>query len=135
MNIVLQVDKYSRECDSTLYAGMTQKQNGKPIPPIHYSFAKYHLWKGIKPKRAFRSHFRLIRAVTKLLTSEKNVDEVANWRKIIKIKDQISGLFLNSSSLLIFQQSYQSIYWSYEANFNTSNHNFFSPECPFLLFN
>ena len=48
------------ECDSTLYVGMTRKQNGGPIPPIHYSFTKYRLWKGIKPKRTLSSLFRLI---------------------------------------------------------------------------
>ena len=31
------------ECDSTLYVGMTRKQNGGPIPRIHCSFAKYRL--------------------------------------------------------------------------------------------
>ena len=32
------------ECDSTLYVGgMMQKQSGGPIPPIHYSFAKYYI--------------------------------------------------------------------------------------------
>ena len=32
------------ECDSTLYVGMTRKQNGGPIPPIHYNFAKNHIY-------------------------------------------------------------------------------------------
>ena len=31
------------ECDSTLYVGMTRKQNGGPIPRIHCSFAKSRL--------------------------------------------------------------------------------------------
>ena len=32
------------ECDSTLYVGMTHKQNGGPIPPIHYNFAKNRIY-------------------------------------------------------------------------------------------
>ena len=61
---------------------------------VHCSFAKSHLWTGIKPKRAFRSHFRLILEIKQLLTSEKMVVEVANRRKVKKIKGQIFGLLL-----------------------------------------
>ena len=85
---------YIIECDSTLYVGMTRKQNGGPIPRIHCSFAKSRLWTGIKPKRTFRSHFRLILEIKQLLTSEKKVVEVANRRKVKKIKGQIFGLLL-----------------------------------------
>ena len=74
------------ECDSTLYVGMTQKQNGGPILPIHYSFAKYRLRTSIMSKTAFRSRSQLIIEIIKLLASGKNVVEVANRRKV-KILD------------------------------------------------
>ena len=107
------------ECDSTLYVGMTRKQNGGPIPRIHCSFAKSRLWTGIKPKRTFRSHFRLVLEIKQLLTSKKKVVEVANRR------NKRSNFRTSSSSFLhIFQQSYRSICWSYGANFNTSDLNF-----------
>ena len=66
------------DCDSTLYVGMTRKQNGRLRPRIHYSFVRYHLWTGIKPKPAFRNRSLPIIEVVKLLISRKNMYEVVN---------------------------------------------------------
>ena len=82
------------EYDSTLYVGMTRKQNGSPIPPIHYSFAKYRLWTSIKSKPAFRSRSQLIIEIIKLQASGKNVIEVTNWQKVKKLKGQNVGLLI-----------------------------------------
>ena len=87
---------YIIECDRTLHVGMTRKQNGGPIPLIHYSFAKYHLWTGSKPKPALRSLSHLIIEVIKLLISGKNVVEVASPRKVkkkVKFSDFFSTYF------------------------------------------
>ena len=73
---------------------MTRKQNGGPIPPIHYSFAKYRLWTSIKSKPAVRSCSRLIIEIIKLQASGKNVVEVANRRKVKKLKGQNFRLLL-----------------------------------------
>ena len=60
---------------------------------------KYHLWAGIKPLSAFKSRFRLILVVKKLLTSEGDIAEVANRRKVKKIKGQIFRLLVTATEV------------------------------------
>ena len=108
------------QCNNTLYVEMTEKQNGHPIPCIHFSLARYRLWTGIKAKPAFRSHSWLIKEVRKLLTRGEDIDEVVNQQKVKKVKVK----FLASHLVHIIRQSYQNFGWSYGATFNTNDLDF-----------